>query len=91
MLLFAVPNGGKRSKSTAASLKAEGALSGVADLILLKSNGVFSSLCIEMKAGKNKQSDEQIKWQKEAEKAGNKYVVCYSLDEFIIEIENYLK
>lgn len=34
-LLFAVPNGGARSKATAGKLKAEGVVPGVADLILL--------------------------------------------------------
>ena len=34
-LLFAVPNGGRRDKVTGGKLKAEGALAGVADLILL--------------------------------------------------------
>ena len=34
-LLFAVPNGGARSKATAGKLKAEGVVAGVADLILL--------------------------------------------------------
>jgi hypothetical protein len=37
--LFAVPNGGYRTKTTAALMKAEGQLSGVADLILLKRKG----------------------------------------------------
>lgn len=34
-LLFAVPNGGARSKATAGKLNAEGVVPGVADLILL--------------------------------------------------------
>jgi hypothetical protein len=34
-LLFAVPNGGARSKATAGRLKAEGVVAGVSDLILL--------------------------------------------------------
>lgn len=34
-LLFAVPNGGARSKATAGKLKAEGVVAGVSDLILL--------------------------------------------------------
>lgn len=34
-LLFAVPNGGARSKATAGKLKAEGVVPGVSDLILL--------------------------------------------------------
>ena len=34
-LLFAIPNGGARSKATAGKLKAEGVVAGVSDLILL--------------------------------------------------------
>lgn len=33
--MFAIPNGGARSKATAGKLKAEGVVAGVADLILL--------------------------------------------------------
>lgn len=90
-LLFSVPNGGKRNAREAAILKAEGTVSGVSDLILLVPSGGYSSLCIEMKHGKGKQTDNQIAWQKAAEKFGNKYVVCRSIEEFIDTIKSYLK
>ena len=48
-LLFAVPNGSKRGKVTAAILKAEGALAGVSDLLFLMPAGTCPYLCIEMK------------------------------------------
>ena len=60
MILFAIPNGGSRNPIEAVNLKSQGVVSGVADLILLTSNGVFSSLCIEMKADKGKQTENQI-------------------------------
>lgn len=90
-LLFSVPNGGKRGKVEAAILKAEGAVSGVSDLILLVSNGVYHSLCIEMKQGKGKQSENQKEWQKAAELYNNKYVVCNSFENFTETVKNYLK
>ena len=102
-LLFAVPNGGARSKATAGKLKAEGVVAGVADLILLKPHfrkGVYFSdmipldayaLCIEMKTKKGYQSPEQKAWQAKVEDMGYKYVVIRSLDDFINTIENYLK
>lgn len=48
-LLFAVPNGGARSRTEAAIMKAEGVTAGVTDLILLLGREGFNALCIEMK------------------------------------------
>ena len=102
-LLFAVPNGGARSKATAGRLKAEGVVPGVADLILLKPHfrkGVYFSdmipfdafgLCIEMKTAKGRQSPEQKEWQLNVEKYGYKYAVCRSLDEFMAVVNGYLQ
>ncbi|WP_300700938.1 VRR-NUC domain-containing protein [Bacteroides sp.] len=90
-MLFAVPNGGRRDKATGAKLKAEGALAGVSDLILLIPKGNYASLCIEMKTPEGTQSESQIMWQKEIEAAGSKYVICRSLDDFMSEVNSYLK
>lgn len=89
-VLFAVPNGGRRDAVTGAKLKDEGATRGVADLILLKSNRFYGGLAIEMKKPGGCQSQAQKEWQKECEGAGNKYVVCRSLDEFIKVVTDYL-
>lgn len=89
-LLFAVPNGGKRSLLTAKILKAEGVLSGVSDLILLKPSKEHHGLCIEMKIKPNKQSVYQKDWQVNVEKEGYKYIVCYSIDDFITQINEYI-
>jgi hypothetical protein len=89
-LLFAVPNGGTRNKREAGIMKAEGVRAGVADLILLTPRGGCGALCIEIKTETGRQSPEQKEWQKQAENAGNKYVVCRSVDEFIKTINNYL-
>lgn len=89
--LFSVPNGGRRDTVTGAKLKAEGALAGVADLILLKSNRFYGALLIEMKTMKGIQSEEQINWESKITQDGYKYVVCRSLDDFIREVTNYLK
>lgn len=91
LLLFAVPNGGNRDAITGAIMKREGVVRGVADLILLVPCKGYASLCIEMKKPKGKQSESQIMWQKEAERARNKYVVCKSLDDFMSVIGEYLK
>lgn len=90
--LFAVPNGGKRSRKTASEMKAEGVVSGVSDFVLLKSNRDYGALLIEMKTPKGSQTDTQKKWQQTITADGEyKYVVCRSLDDFMREVNDYLK
>jgi hypothetical protein len=88
--LFSVPNGGWRNTREAGAMKAEGVTAGVADLILLTPRGGYGALCVEMKAINGRQSPAQKEWQKQAENAGNKYVLCRSVDEFIKTITDYL-
>lgn len=90
-LLFAVPNGGARSKATAGKLKAEGVVPGVADLLLLFPCMGFHALCIEMKTDKGRQSPTQKEWGNLVTGFGYRYEVCRSFDEFKAIIENYLK
>lgn len=92
--LFAVPNGGHRSKTEAAKLKAEGVVPGVSDLILLKSNRDFGALLIEMKttASGSRQSDRQREWQAIVTSLGEyKYVVCRTIEDFMCEVRCYLQ
>lgn len=87
--LFAVPNGGKRDVTTAAKLKAEGVVAGVADLILLVRNSKYGALLIEMKTSSGRQSESQKQWQKIV--GGDyKYVVCRSVEDFINKVNSYL-
>lgn len=88
--LFAVPNGGRRDQTTAAKLKAEGVLAGVADLILLRPNAYHGALLIEMKTRTGRQRDSQREWQRLIEADGYKYVICRSLDDFMLAINDYL-
>lgn len=89
-LLFAVPNGGSRNKLEAVNLKRQGVKAGVADLILLFPRGGHGALLIEMKYGKGRQRDTQKSWQRTAEAAGYRYVICRTLDEFMCEVKKYL-
>ena len=89
--LFSVPNGGKRDSITGAKLKAEGALAGVADLILLKSNRYYGALLLELKTSKGRQSESQIEWQHKITADGYKYVVVRSIEDFQREVRDYLK
>ena len=88
--LIAVPNGGKRDKTTAKKMKAEGQLAGVADLILLKSNRYYGALMIEMKTRTGRQAETQKQWQEYIEQQGYKYVVCRSIEDFMREVNDYL-
>lgn len=79
-LLFAVPNGGHRSKMEAKRLKMTGVYSGVSDLIFLN-NG--ESHMIELKKDEYAtQSKNQIDWEKLVTNEGFKYYVVRSLTEF---------
>lgn len=90
LLLFAVPNGGARSKATAGRLKAEGVVAGVSDLLLLLPSHGYHGLCIEMKTPSGRQSDSQRRWQSVVVSSGYKYVVCRSLMEFMDTIYDYI-
>lgn len=76
--LFAIPNGGARSKATAGKLKAEGVKAGVWDLQLALPVGRVPGLWVEMKAGKNTLSPEQREWRDRMQRVGFKCVVCWS-------------
>ncbi len=91
-LLFAVPNGGARSRTEAAIMKAEGVTAGVTDLILLIGRGGFNALCIEMKTTDRRSSlsDAQIEWRSLAIANGNRHVVCRTIEEFQAEIRWYM-
>lgn len=92
LMLFAVPNGGGRSRIEASIMKGEGVTAGVADLILLEARGGYGSLCIEMKIRDkgSKQRPSQKAWQEAAEKAGNLYVVIRSFEAFRATVSEYM-
>jgi len=88
--LFAVPNGGKRSGSTAALMKRTGVKSGVLDLILLYPSNRYHGLAIELKYGRNKPTKEQQDFIWHHEPLGYRCVVCWSWLDAKREIINYL-
>ena len=88
--LFSVPNGGYRNAVTGAILKAEGALAGVADLFLAVPNRSYAGFFIEMKKPKGRQQESQKRFQKAVEEQGYKYSLCYSLEEFMELVNEYL-
>ncbi|MBF1567017.1 MAG: VRR-NUC domain-containing protein [Prevotella salivae] len=93
ILLHHSPNEGLLVKraSDGAKRKAMGVRAGFPDFIFLKSNRFYPYLAIELKTQKGKQSEHQIAYQKAIEANGGKYVVVRSLEEFMSEINEYLK
>jgi hypothetical protein len=90
MLLFAIPNGGLRNIRTAMRLKKEGTLAGVPDLFLSIPRNDWHGFYIEMKAGKNKLTEEQEKFFTASQKHNYKCQVVRSLDQFMREVSFYL-
>lgn len=76
-LLYHVPNGGRRDKKEAASLKRQGVKAGVPDLFLPSPHGGYFGLYIELKVGKNKTSKIQDEWIEQLKEQGYFVEVCY--------------
>ena len=91
-LLYAIPNGGKRSIKTARMLKATGVKAGVPDMCLPVPRYPYHGLYIELKRRKGgRVSEKQSEWLQVLMKEGYKTCVCYGSDEAIQVIEDYLK
>ena len=88
--LFAIPNGGKRFKKTAAILKAEGAKAGVNDIHLPCPIGGYCGLWVEMKYGYNNPTQEQKEWMDLMRWLGHRVEVCYSAEQAIDVILDYI-
>jgi DNA mismatch repair ATPase MutS len=105
-LAFAIPNGGKRDKITAAKLKATGVKAGVPDIMLPVAMGDFHGLFIELKrqasfkTGKRgaliidraagTASDAQDGWLDDLRGQGYRVAVCEGWLSAAREITDYL-
>ena len=90
-LLHHSPNGGHRNVMEAAKFKQMGVRAGYPDLTLLVPRKGFHALFIEMKTQKGKQSEHQREYQKELEEQGYKYIICRSVEEFIKQVDDYMR
>lgn len=88
--LFHVPNGGSRNKQEAVKFKQMGVKAGVSDLCLPYPKGIYCGLFIEMKYGNNRQQDTQKEFLANMAAAGHFVATCYSAEEAIKVIEEYL-
>lgn len=89
--MFAVPNGGQRSKAVAGKLKAEGVKSGVCDILLLTPIGPYNGLIVEMKKKPNGVTPQQADFIEYHSSVGYCCVVAYSFEEAKDAIERYCK
>lgn len=90
-LLFAIPNGGKRSERTGAVMKAEGVKRGVPDIMLPVSRGVYHGLFIELKRQRGGQvSHEQRDWLDALAIQGYRCHVCRGFEEAKRAILDYM-
>ena len=89
-LLFAVPNGGRRDKVTAARLKAEGVKAGVLDIWFPVARGRYHGLVIELKTRTGRLTPEQKAWIEALTAQGWKALMCRGAAATVGVIEWYL-
>ena len=87
---FAIPNGGSRNCLEAKNLKAQGVTPGVPDLFMAVPYNGFQGLFIELKSKTGRLSEQQKKWIDNLNDRSYKAVVCYSLDEAMNAVTEYL-
>ena len=89
-LLHAIPNGGHRSKVTAALMKAEGVRRGVPDICLPVARGGWHGLYVEMKAQGGSASPEQRQWLAALQRQGYRAELCRGWEQARCLIEQYM-
>lgn len=89
-LLIAIPNGGYRNAREAARLKRMGVRAGVSDYLLPVFCWKTPGLWLELKAGKNKATPEQLKWLRLMQEQGYATAVCTGWVEAARAISSYL-
>lgn len=90
-LLFAIPNGGYRTKTTAKYMRAEGQLAGCPDLHLAIPRKDSHALWIEMKNGKaGRISEKQMAMMDILRAQGYRCEVIRTFDDFKKLIEEYI-
>lgn len=90
-LLHSSLNGVKLSKNQAGRAKTQGMLSGVPDLFLPVPRNNFHGLYIEMKSEKGRVSVSQSRFLSVTNELGYQSIVCYSSEDAIEKIKEYLK
>jgi hypothetical protein len=89
-LAFHVPNGGLRSKATAARLKAQGVRPGVPDVLLPCPARGHTGLAVELKRQGGRLAPAQEAWLDALEAQGWRCVVAWRWEDAAREILEYL-
>ena len=90
ILIFAVPNGGTRSKLEAARLKKEGLLKGIPDVIVAKRTNDYGGLYLEFKTAEGKLSPEQVIIHNKLTAEGYKVEVVRSCEDALAVFKEYI-
>lgn len=90
-LLFHIPNERAGQRGSAQPPDRMGMVPGVSDLILFVPRKGYGALCIEMKTPEGEQSPAQKRWEQTVSEVGYKYVVCRTIEDFVREVNRYLK
>ena len=91
LIWFHPPNEIKAKPQYYKKRKALGVKSGVPDIMVLNHSKYYTGLAIELKVGKNKPTDNQLKWLEDLKSIGYYTLVSYSLEEVIDIIDGYIK
>lgn len=87
---FAIPNGGHRTKTTAAKLKAEGVRPGVLDTCLPVARHGYIGLWLEFKSATGSLSPAQREWKSFLESEGHKVIIVRTWTEAARATVEYL-
>jgi hypothetical protein len=90
VLWFHCANERNTSPRRGKHLKDAGVKPGVPDCIIMQRSGPYCGLGLELKVGYNKPTAKQIAFMGRMEEAGWKVSVCYTLDQAMAEIDQYL-
>lgn len=86
-----VANERATSPAQGAKLKRMGVRSGVSDLFIGVPKGDYNGMWLELKAGKNKPTDNQFKFMEDMSSQGYYCVWCSGFPDAKMLIEDYLK
>lgn len=89
-MIYAIPNGEKRSPKTGAKLKRLGVKPGIPDLHLPIASQGYHTLYIEMKKKNGRVSDDQKIQIQILRNEGHRVEVCWSKEEAVVVICDYL-
>ena len=95
-LLFSIPNGIPLANQNVRTkiykkLKEEGLQPGVPDLFLAVGNSIYNGMFIEIKSKTDRLRKKQVDMIRELESENYKCIIVRSLDEFIEQINEYMR